>query len=531
MRKQEKSKYLLYRLASILVVLTFLLITICSAIGDGLPSLELSASELTIPKGKNVKVTAALTGTKAKLIWESDDPAIASVNNGNVTGKQNGTTNISCSATLDDGQKLYASCIVTVYTPLQKMKAVQSLTVDIGQESDPIEIVYTPIEASYQSVLWTSDDESVAVVNENGQVKGISEGTCTVTATSTEPLVKNEKPKSIKCKVTVLCPVSSITLTCDETTIKKGKSTEIIATVYPENATNKKVIWESSDSNIAVVKNGKVTAKAGGTTTIKCYVVNQTGETVSADISLKIISPVISITPQSKQNIVNVGFTSEPLGLNFQPDDATNKDIIWSSEDETIVTISADGRITGVRRGKTKVIATVNDPYSTGTPKMCSIPVTVNQGAEKLVISGNTSLAKGKTIKLSWSVSPEDVTNKKIEWSSSDSSVAKVSNGTVSGVGIGTCIITGTVMDGSGVTAQHEITVLQAVTKIQPYKKGKVVITEGKSVKVAVYEVGIFADAPASWFKFKPPTRRSMTEEQKQALRDRLASARKKLIK
>ena len=73
-----------------------------------------------------------------------------------------------------------------------------------------------------------------------------------------------------------------------------------------------------------------------------------------------------------------------------------------------------------------------------------------------------------------------------IEWTSSNEKIARVSNGTVTAVGVGKCTITGTMADGSGVSATHEITVIQAVTQLQFNNKGKIAITEGKTVGLSV---------------------------------------------
>lgn len=482
--KAKKQNFL--RLMIPVVLLSLLVSIFGFAFSESAPSLELSDANLVIAKGKTAKLTATLSNASAKLTWESDDPSIAAVANGTVTGKQSGSTTIKCKTVLDDGTELSSSCEVTVFIPLQSIKTIQSLTIDIGQQSDPLEITLAPADAGYHTVIWSSDNEDIATVNEEGRITGVAEGTCTVTATSTEPVSGNAKAKSASCKVTVYRPVSSIALEAEETTVSKGKTIQINAIVSPEDATNKKLTWESSDSSVATVTNGKVTGKSSGNVTIKCFMVNQTGETVSAEYQLTVITPVSSIAPQNRQQVVNVGSTSEPLVLTVLPADATCKDATWSSQDESIATVDSEGRVTGIKAGKTTITATSIDPYSAGKPKSCVIQLSVNQGAEGLSITGDNIVAKGKTAKLTCTISPEDTTNKKIDWSSSDEKVARVSNGTVTAVGVGSCTITGTMADGSGVSATHDITVIQAVTQIQSNNKGRIAVTEGKTVQLGI---------------------------------------------
>lgn len=111
------------------------------------------------------------------------------------------------------------------------------------------------------SVIWSSSDSEIATVDNTGKVKAIKEGTATITAKAGD--------KTAECKVTVCIPVSSITLNKTALEIKAGKTATLVATVKPDNATDKTVVWSSSDTGIATVdETGKVTAVKEGTVTI-----------------------------------------------------------------------------------------------------------------------------------------------------------------------------------------------------------------------------------------------------------------------
>ena len=117
-----------------------------------------------------------------------------------------------------------------------------------------------PDNATDKTVTWTSSDSSVASV-ENGVVTANKLGTATITATA--------GTKSATCQITVL-PIEVASVTLDRTTasILLGSTTTLTATVLPDNAADKTVTWTSSDSSVASVENGVVTANKFGTATI-----------------------------------------------------------------------------------------------------------------------------------------------------------------------------------------------------------------------------------------------------------------------
>lgn len=118
-----------------------------------------------------------------------------------------------------------------------------------------------PDNATDKTVTWTSLGPEIATVDETGKVTAVKNGSATITAKAGE--------KSAECKVTVCIPVTSIELDNTELGLKVGKTTTLIATVKPDNATDKTIVWSSSDSEIATVdETGMVTAIKDGTAII-----------------------------------------------------------------------------------------------------------------------------------------------------------------------------------------------------------------------------------------------------------------------
>ena len=117
-----------------------------------------------------------------------------------------------------------------------------------------------PIDASNKSVTWNSSDTALATVDENGVVTGIKAGTATITVTTVDG------DFAATCAVTVLQPVTGISLDKTSVTLNTTDTYSLIANVDPVDASNKSVTWSSSDAAIATVdEKGVVTGIKAGT--------------------------------------------------------------------------------------------------------------------------------------------------------------------------------------------------------------------------------------------------------------------------
>ena len=147
----------------------------------------------------------------------------------------------------------------------------------------------TPSNSS-QSVSWSSSNNNVATVS-GGTVKAVGAGTATITAKS------GSKSASASVKVvagsqpstpTTVQPTGISLSSSSFTLTKKGATKKITATVSPSNATNKGVTWSSSNTSVATVSGGTVTAKANGSTTITATTCN--GKKATCKVNVKISS-------------------------------------------------------------------------------------------------------------------------------------------------------------------------------------------------------------------------------------------------
>ena len=235
-----------------------------------------------------------------------------------------------------------------------------------------------------------------------------------------------------------------------------GSSQNLTATVSPSNATNKTLTWSSSNTSVATVSNGVVKAVGFGTATITAK--SNNGKTASCKVTVNPIQPTgIKATPETS-TLYGLNGTVK-LSANVMPSNATNKTVTWSSRNTSVATVSSDGTVKAVGYGTTVITAkTVN-----GLTSNCT--VTVNPIAVTGVSLNKTSLSftgTGSSQTLTATVSPSNATNKTLTWSSSNTSVATVSNGVVKAVGFGTATITA--KSNNGKTASCSVT----VNPIQP---------------------------------------------------------------
>ena len=246
-------------------------------------SVTLEPTDLALSIGNSAQLEFEVLPQNASMksvLWESDSPAIATVDDsGRVSAVAKGTTNITVK-TEDGGKTAY--CIVTVVVPVESVRLDKSfLSMDIGEKQTLIATVL-PDDALDKSVTWSSSNTRVATVSSSGQVTAVSPGTTTIKVTTTDG------GKTASCAVTVKSIlVTGVSL--DKTSIEMfdGTSTTLNATVYPSNATTKTVRWTSSDSNVATVQDGRVTACNPGTCTIT-VTTDDGGYSASCSVLVKI---------------------------------------------------------------------------------------------------------------------------------------------------------------------------------------------------------------------------------------------------
>ena len=226
--------------------------------------------------------------------------------------------------------------------------------------------------------------------------------------------------------------------------------------VNPSNATNKEIIWKSSDNYVArVSSDGTVRSQKNGKCKIIGYSMDGSNVTVSYDAIVDIKAKSIEFS-NSSYKITDTAQTPS-FTPKILPENTANKNVTWNSSDTSIATVSSGGVIKAVSNGTCKIIATTKD----GTNLSASMDVIVDIKAKSVALD-KTSLkitSKNSINKLVATVTPSQA-NQKVAWSSSNGNIAKVdSKGRVTPVSNGTCKIIATTTDGTNITASCDVTV------------------------------------------------------------------------
>ena len=243
--------------------------------------------------------------------------------------------------------------------------------------------------------------------------------------------------------------VESVSLDIESLELEVGKTKTVTATVLPENATNKELIWSSGDESVATVENGLITALKEGKTVIS--VKSKDGyKSASVEVSVTMTPAVIHVESISlnKTELEMVTGDRENLSATVLPTDADDKSVTWTSSDESIASVSKSGKVSALSAGKVTITATTVDG---GLTASCVINVT----AKVVPVTGvsldeeSVDFKVGETKQLTATVLPSSASNKGVTWSSTNEAVVTVSEtGLLTAVSAGSAIVTVKTDDG-----------------------------------------------------------------------------------
>ena len=192
-----------------------------------------------------------------------------------------------------------------------------------------------------KTIKWESNNPNVATVDNSGKVKGIKEGKATITATTVNDIVKTVEINVLPTKV------SGISLDKENVTLDVNDNVKLNASIYPLDAKNQNVKWESEDKNVANVdENGFVTAKGSGQTKVKA--ISEEKGNIVAVCSINVNKIKTESIELNKENIeLNTLNDVEYLKGNVYPLNADDKSIEWSSSNTKVVKVD-NGKVTPV---------------------------------------------------------------------------------------------------------------------------------------------------------------------------------------
>lgn len=428
-------------------------------VGVGVEKIELDKSELSLKKGESASLNATIFPENASdksLKWGSSDVSVATVDAyGNVKAEGNGEATVFVSSS-DGGFTAY--CNVKVGTSVTGISLdPREFTLETIGSSFTIKPVISPEDASDLGVVWESADAKVVSVASDGTVTAIGPGTTTVTATT------NDGSFTSNCVVSVKSPAQHVSL--DKTSLKllEGESGKLTATVYPLNSTQKTLTWVSDHPDVASVDNeGNVTARKAGTATVTVKV----AEKVTAVCKVTVISRVTGISMSETTVELKPGETHQ-LKATVLPQNASNAEVTWYSDKESVAKVSQSGLVSAVSTGEATIHVVTSDGGKMAT---CLVKVGTPVKGITLSISSKTLYVGDPSLDISATLTPANATDKSLEWSSSDPEVASIAPGAALRAVIkplkpGKTTITATTKDG-GFTASCEVTVKRHVSGV-----------------------------------------------------------------
>lgn len=279
-------------------------------------------------------------------------------------------------------------------------------------ESLSLKATVSPSNATYDGLTWTSTNPKVATVSNSGLVTAIAEGNTTITVMA--------GGKTASCSITVLkgyVAVSLVSLNMTSLELVEGDTETLTATVLPDDATDKTVSWSSSNTGVATVQDGTITAVKEG----EVVIIAKAGEkTASCKVSVqKKVIAVESIELNKNELSLFVG-ESETLIATVKPEDATYPSVSWTSSDEKVATVD-NGIICAVSEGITTIEAKAGDQFAT-----CSVSVNPIRVESISINKTELELYVGESEKLTVTVYPSNATNKEVSWGSDNPSVASI---------------------------------------------------------------------------------------------------------
>lgn len=242
-----------------------------------------------------------------------------------------------------------------------------------------MEVSISPENADSIGVVWSSRNNSVVNVTENGTISGLKRGKAYV-------YVESKTYNGIKdsCLVTVYQPVTNIQLNNTEKIIKVGERVNLTTTISPYDADDKSVIWQSENDSIATVDDGKVTGIKAGNVIIKAISVSN--QNISANCEVTVLQPVSGITlDEATHTLGNIG-ESFQLTATISPADASDKEVKWRSTSEGVCIVSA-GKVVAVGEGTSVIVAVTNDGSYMAT---CTVTVDTSVGIHDATTSSET---------------------------------------------------------------------------------------------------------------------------------------------
>ncbi len=412
--------------------------------GKAVTRLAITDSDIELEINKTAQLTYIMNedADDKRVLWQSDDPKVATVDqSGLVKAVGYGTAVITLISA--NGTTANAS----VYVPSD----VKSIMLDpadafvaLGGETRLDAYVF-PGNARGRELTWTSSDESVARVDSNGTVSGISTGMCVIAARAKNGVSAAANITVAKAPVSMTLSSATVVLSRDE------RAAELSALVQPKAAEGCELNWSSSDENVVTVREGKLSAVGYGRAIVTATARNG----LSAECVVYVSESAKEMAFRNETYALTIGGQAVKAELVFTPSYAFEKDIKWTVDNERVAKVDENGLLTPVRYGTTSVTA-VSDSGLTATAE-----VRVYEDTRSIVFpSTGYTLEAYTALEVKVVSRSNEPTGIPLKWTSSDPDVCSVKDGILYGRNPGVATIIASTEDGA-LSASCKATVLK----------------------------------------------------------------------
>lgn len=411
--------------------------------------------------------------------WTSNNEKIATVDeNGKVTAKGSGTVYITAMSKSDSVLNDTIS-IKVADIPTNVRMHLHQIQFELG-ETRQLGATVEPATAKNKNVLWSTSNASIVSVDQTGKITAVNEGNAIIKVTTEEGRLTDT------CEVIVYeqdvtkpgfeSQVQGIKISKTSTTLKKGETEQLEASVFPSTAMFQGVSWKSSNPEVATVSSkGKVKAISSGMAVI----------TVESDDGGFTDTCVVTV---DKINVTGISLNKTSIRLNngetetlvptIRPNDATNKEVVWSTANSLVATV-VDGKVTARGAGVTTISAKTKDG---GRVAVCSVQVNPTNVTGIELDRQDVAIYVDKTLKITPTIEPANADNKNVIWESSDEDIFTVDNfGNITGVSKGTARLTARTVDGNK-TATCKVTVIEEEIHVESINlnRNQIIVKEGE---------------------------------------------------
>lgn len=425
--------------------------------GYGLPNMRMFVNKVVriditneLPSVMEVGSTSVLTyevipetAEDKTVTISASDPSVLFVSKTadgviRIVGMKKGTANVTITA--NDGSGVSATTHdITVVQPVTRLSIYASTNqVNVAKEGETLGLnaIVLPSDASNRDVNWSSENEDIATVAQNGVVTPVNVGTTIIRAEAADGYGAYDE---FEIEVVRLIPPDTISIVKESAVVNVDGTMNLGIETDPEEAV-KDVTWYSTDKNTATIStDGTVRGEKPG----RVYIVATSviDQTVQDSCELIISQPPLDLVLTAEEgatHILDAG-SSMQLFATVLPTNADDTSVTWDSNNKDVATVDENGRVYGVSSGEAVISVKAN-----GKPDLIrEYPVTVRLLPVSITIQGDDFVYPNTEKQLRAIVLSADADDTSVTWSSDNKSAVTVTNdGKIRGVAEGVAVIT-----------------------------------------------------------------------------------------